>query len=217
MRVSRGMHHLSIGFVPNWSAVGGGWFATKPSGATARNDRSAPPFIASIWRRLSSGHEHAGLPDSCEDLTPVVDRAVALLTESYRPVDFDELDLTLGWTDEESRLEFLEVTKRLETRLRRRLRRQWTVRVSPSPGVVEVTLMGEYMCDWPLWTHDGLSDPDDWTMLSDDLKDRLRAWAVEADPDHVPGPDPVVTEQLLQELRSVLGSRFVVYGLDSDR
>ncbi len=116
--------------------------------------RSAPPFIASIWRRLSSGHEHAGLRTAARNLTPVVDRAVALLTESYRPVDFDELDLTLGWTDEKSRLEFLEVTRRLETRLRRRLRRQWTVRVSPSPGVVEVTLMGEYMCDWPLWTHE---------------------------------------------------------------
>ncbi len=35
-------------------------------------------------------------------------------------------------------------------------------------------------------------------MLSDDLKEKLRAWAVTADPDHVPGPDPLVTEQLLQ-------------------
>lgn len=182
---------LSVLFLPDWSARGGGW-------------------SASISRRLPSGHEHAGLPDSCQDLAPAVDRAVALLSDAYRPPGFDELDLTLGWSDEESRLQFLEVTERLERTLRRRLRREWTVRVSRSPGVAEVTLMGEYLCDWPLWVHDGLSDPDDWTMLTDDLKDRLRAWAVTADPDHVPGPNPLVTEQLLYELRAALGSRFAV-------
>ncbi|MTB87223.1 hypothetical protein H9L21_07325 [Aeromicrobium senzhongii] len=84
--------------------------------------------------------------------------------------------------------------------------------VQRSPGVNEVRLMGEYGCDWPLWTDDGGSDRSDWPMLSDAMAERLRAWAVEAEPDHrvnhLPGPDPEVTQRLLRDLRRELGDRY---------
>lgn len=185
------MHELSVGFFADWSAVG-----------------DVPPFAVTIWQRLEDGNEVAGLPDGCADGVAELDAAVALLTDAYRPVEFDELDVTLGWRDDSSRLEFLDLVDRAERKLQGRLRGGWVVRVRRSPGVTEIRLMGAYGGDWPLWTHEGLSAAEDWPMLSEALADRLRAWALEADLD--PGPEPEVTDDLLRDLRAELGARFSV-------
>ncbi|MCL3837044.1 hypothetical protein [Aeromicrobium duanguangcaii] len=177
-------HRLSVRFVPDWSARGGQWV-------------TPPPFVVSVWRQLQDGNECKGLPRGCEVVGPELDAALDLLGDAYRAARTLEPDVTVGWRDELS--------------LRRRLGGDWDVVVNRSPGVNEVRLMGEYGCDWPLWT-DGGTDRDDWPMLSDALADRLRAWAVDAEPDHrvnhLPGPEPEVTQGLLRDLRRELGDRY---------
>lgn len=204
------MHELSVGFFADWSAVGGGWFATRPTdtSGSARRTPIVPPFAVTIWQRLEDGSEVAGLPDGCADVVPELDAAVALLTDAYRPVDFDALDVTPGWRNDASRLEFLDVVDRAERKLHGRLRGGWVVEVRRSPGVTEIRLMGAYGGDWPLWTNEGLSAAEDWPMLSEALADRLRAWAADAARD--PGPGPEVTDDLLRDLRAELGALFSV-------
>lgn len=206
------LHHLTVSFIPDWAAAGGGWFAAAPADSRGRSQSSPPPYVASIWRRLQSGNERPGLPDSCRDVATDLDRALDLLNVSYQPVHPDELDVTTGWRDETSRLSFLALTDEIEQELTQRLGTRWNVVVSRSPGITEIGLVGEYESDWPLSTRDGLGGPEDWPMLSAALKDRLREWAVTADPGDDRGADPQATDRLLEALRTELGDRFRVAG-----
>lgn len=203
---------VRVWFHPDYSSWGGRWHASViPGDDSQRPDVPPPvPSVARISTQLRDGSEHDGLPDGCQAAEAPIEAALALLARSYRPTHPDALDVTAGWADESDRLAFLDRVAAIDDALRRALGASWQVSVSREPGVTEVRLEGEYGCEWPLWVHYGLSDDDDWPMLSDGVRQRLRAWAREAEPDRMGDPDPEATERLLRDLRAELGDRFVV-------
>jgi hypothetical protein len=174
---------------------------------------------ASIWQehRLT-GTSERGLPPIARVIGPRIDAWGRSLLGNYSWED--RVDLALGWSSEEARLEFLEESRRIDRDLASLVGGAWSVAVSPEPAVTVVRLMGEYSSEWPLWIWEGGTGSEDWPMLSEQLHQRLKAWAIEAEPDlrnRNSGPEPQVTEQLARDLRRELGPRFILKVLDRSR
>lgn len=155
-----------------------------------------------------TGSESDVLPRGAARLYDRLSEWAIMVRDHYDRVD--RVDVTAGWRDEDVRRDFVAEARDLESDLGHVLGNGWDVRVSPEPGLTCVSLAGEYGCEWPLWIAGGLSDPLDWPMLSSAMVERLGRWALQADPDHHPPPDPVTTETLRRDLARELGDRFCV-------
>ena len=163
----------------------------------------------SIWQEhLVDGTYERGLPPKTQDMGSRMTAWARLSQEHFTWAK--DANYAQGWDAEGPRQEFFRESRGIAESLKKVLGRSWEVRVSPEPAVTVVRLMGEYGCEWPLWAYGGGTGPESWPMLSDQLRDRLLAWAVQAEPDHLPRPDPDVTARLARDLRSELGSGFLV-------
>lgn len=163
--------------------------------------------FANQEHRILGGHDD-GLPEQASRFAARIDEWAGLVRDHY--AISDPIDLAQGWTSEDARGAFVAEATRLEADLRLALGRRWSVDVSPEPGVAVVRLMGECSSEWPLWNWEGASESRRWPMLSDRLRRHLTQWAIQAEPDHVPQPDPVLTERLAHDVRQELGPRFLV-------
>ncbi len=164
--------------------------------------------------RIFGGYDE-GLPEQVSSFAERIDAWAGLVRGHYAMSD--TIDLARGWTAEDARISFIDEARSLESDLQLALGRKWSVDVSPEPAVSVVRLMGEYMCEWPLWNWEGGTGPEDWPMLSEQMHLRLKAWAIEAEPDlrnRNSGPEPHVTENLARDLRHELGPRFILKVLD---
>jgi len=148
-----------------------------------------------------------GLPEQVSGFAPRIDAWAGLVREHFAIADL--IYLARGWRSEDARIAFVDEASNLQSDLKVALGRAWAVDVSPEPGVSVVRLMGEYWSEWPLWNWEGGTGSEDWPMLSDELRRRLSAWAVEAEPDHAP-PAAGVTERLAHDVQRELGPQFVV-------
>jgi hypothetical protein len=167
-------------------------------------------------KAVSASQEHwitgaydDGLPQQVADFAARIDAWAGKVRDHYDS-SVDSVDLARGWAAEEARAAFIEEAEALETDLTAALGPDWTVVVSPEPGVSVVRLMGEYWCEWPLWNWEGGTRPDDWPMLSEQLRDRLSGWAALAEAGRGPGPDADLTERLVRDVRRELGEGFIV-------
>ena len=170
--------------------------------------------FASQEHRITGGYDD-GLPEQVSSFSDRID-AWAELVRGHHAIA-DPIDLAQGWRSEDARIAFLDEARSLESDLKITLGSAWSVDVSPEPGVSVVRLMGEYSSEWPLWIWEGGTGSEDWPMLSDQMHLRLKAWAIEAEPDlrnHNSGPEPHVTEHLARDLRRELGPRFILKVLD---
>ena len=155
-----------------------------------------------------TGRYSDGLPEKVSTFAPRIDAWAGLVRDHY--AISDHIDLALDWRSEDARTTFIDEASSLGADLQAALGRRWSVRVSSEPGVSVVRVMGEYSSAWPLWNWEGGTDPEDWPMLSIELRHRLSAWALEAEPGHGRDPDAEETERLAGDVRRELGPRFVV-------
>lgn len=79
-----------------------------------------------------------------------------------------------GWSGD--RWWFADEAHRLQDALNSESSIGLSFEVDDWPAIGTVKLMSDYMADWPLWGRMGLTELEDWQMLSEQLLQRLQAW-----------------------------------------
>lgn len=143
------------------------------------------------------------LPGVSRDLLADVADWQTYLLDHFTPED----SLLAGVWQPDARWWFVDEARRLDGEFRRQLAgRSECVRVSPYPGTIQLRIGADH-ATWPLWGFEGLTDPEDFPTMSDQLHSDLTAWAAAND---VGRPDPIVGDDFVRRLRAELGPEFEV-------
>jgi hypothetical protein len=143
------------------------------------------------------------LPRVSQGLVEDVSAWQTYLRENFKPQD----SVFAGEWRADSRWWFVDEARRLDNEFRRQLAgQQGEVRVSPYPGLIPIDIHADYG-DWPLWTVEGGTGPEDFPMLSDLLREDLIEWAVTTE---VGRPTSDVGKAFVRRLRAELGPEFDV-------
>jgi hypothetical protein len=135
--------------------------------------------FSEVYEQFSINDFDESTQDRAVQALPPAARALAPDIAAWQQLREQHWSSADGWADDSARRWYADEAARLERELTRLLPFDHRVDVSPWPALVELTVMNEYMSDWPVWATDGLTDPDDpmFADLSADLKAALHAWA----------------------------------------
>ena len=159
----------------------------------------------SIYRKFDVRGDDgaAALPRVSQGLLDDVSAWQAYLYENFEPQD----SVLAGEWRADSRWWFVDEARRIDNEFRRQLAGQPDeVDVSSYPGLIPIDIHVDYN-DWPLWTVEGGTGPEDFPMLSDRLREDLIEWAVTT---VVGRPTSDVGKDFVRRLRADLGPEFDV-------